>query len=285
MRPSAFIGNSTAFGVGATHDRTAIASQLNQVSNATFFSFAGRTINPLQELLAFLLFARTRVDVVLIMSGINLLDMSYRFATEAHRDLPPFHVERLFFGRLALGGEPTLASWFQQQWRRLRGRSNADPFVRTDLVDQLARGLSDLERLAADDANPERALDHFGHVMDLWRALCPARAGRVVFALQPVPDWFGRPLAAREAESMQASEAHRPEAWRRVRAALAGRAEAFRAGLLEALRARDIAAVDLNRDPRLLAVDRVFIDRYHLTDAAQAAVARTLADALETSAR
>ena len=121
-------------------------------------------------------------------------------------------------------------------------------------------------------------------MLELWCALRPARIGRIVFALQPVPDWFGRPLGAREAELAAASEAHRPAAWRNVRGPLAARAGRFREELLRRARARGLAVVDLNVEPRLLAVEWAFIDRYHLTDAAQRAVAEILADAVAREA-
>lgn len=279
-RPSALIGNSTAFGVGATSDERALASQLNRRSPALFFNFAGRTINPLQELLAFLLFAPPLVDAAVILSGVNLLDMSYRFATDAHVHLPPFHVERLFHGRL--GSEPVrgLSDRLRRGWRRLRGRDNVDPFVKSPLIAELARGLGGVASLAPDASSPERALQHFEHVLDLWCALRPARVGRLLFALQPVPDWFARPLAAQERELAAASEAHRPPAWKELRAALLARAPAFRQGLLQRLRARDVDVIDLNDAPRLVAVPWVFIDRYHLTDEAQATVAGILAEAV-----
>jgi hypothetical protein len=277
-RPSAFAGNSTAFGVGATADDRAIASQLNRCSPATFFSFAGRALNPLQELLAFLLFARVRVETAVVMSGINLLDLSYRYATDTHVDLPPFHLERVFAERLASTPDAGLGGWLHRRWRRLRGRTTEDPFVDSDLVRAVHRGLGPMDVLAASPENPQRALKHFEHVLDLWCALRPSRVGRLLFALQPVPDWFGRPLGTRERTLMAESEAHRPEAWRRARATFAERAPAFRVDLLRTLAAREIPVVDLNTDPRLLAVEWVFIDRYHLTDDAQRVVAEILAE-------
>jgi hypothetical protein len=280
-RPSAFIGNSTAFGVGATSDDRAIASQLNRLGPCAFFSFAGRTLNPLQELLAFLLFARVRVDTAVVMSGINLLDMSYRFAGDVRTSLPPFYLERLITERVASPGGG-LRRWLHERWRRLRGRTTTDPFVDSDLVRALEAGLGPADALAAAAENPERALRHFEHVLDLWCALRPARVGRLVFALQPVPDWFGRPLGERERRLAAASEAHRPEAWRRIQGPLQERAPAFREALLRSLKARDALVVDLNVEGRLLALDWVFIDRYHLTDEAQRVVAEVLADAVRS---
>ena len=92
-----------------------------------------------------------------------------------------------------------------------------------------------------------------------------------------MPEWFGRPYSARESRLVGLSEDHRPPAWRRVREALQRRAPVFHEALRAACRHRDIPLVDLNVEPRLLELDWVFIDRYHLTDAAQERVAEILA--------
>jgi hypothetical protein len=276
-RPSALVGNSTAFGVGATSDERAIASGLNRVGAGTWFNFAGRTLNPLQELLAFLLFCRVEVETAVIMSGINLLDMSYRFASAAQENVPPFYLERLSLARLGHDPQRTLRGWLGDRWRALRGRPAPDPFVESAFLHELARGLDDPEALVASLDNPARALAHFRHVLDLWNGLRPRRIRALTFALQPVPEWFGRPYSDKERRLTEISESHRPDSWRRVRDARRESSHAFRREILEACRARGIATVDLNAEPRLLGLDWVFIDRYHLTDEAQHVVATTLA--------
>jgi hypothetical protein len=149
--------------------------------------------------------------------------------------------------------------------------------VDSPLLEQLALGLADAESLVASGDNPGRALSHFRHVLDLWAALRPRRVRSLVFALQPVPEWFGRPASEKERRMVRISESHRPPAWRRVRDSLQQRSLAFRAGLMDACRDAGIPMLDLNAEPRLVALDWVFIDRYHLTDDAQDAIAQTLA--------
>jgi hypothetical protein len=276
-RPSALIGNSTAFGVGATSDERAIASGLNRIGPGTWFNFAGRTLNPLQELLAFLLFCRVEVETAVVMSGINLLDMSYRFASPAQDSVPPFYLERLSLARLGHDPQRRLRGWLADRWRRLRGAAVADPFVDSGLLDEINRGLGDPESLVASADSAVRAVAHFGHVLDLWGGLRPRRIRTLTFALQPVPEWFGRPYSDRERRLTEISESHRPASWRRVRDALRARSLAFKRDVLEACRARGIGVIDLNAEPRLIGLDWVFIDRYHLTDEAQEVVAATLA--------
>jgi hypothetical protein len=277
-RPSALIGNSTAFGVGATSDERAIASALNRIGPGTWFNFAGRTLNPLQELIAFLLFCRVEVETAVIMSGINLLDMSYRFASPAQESVPPFYLERLSLGRLGHDPERRLRGWLADRWRRLRGTAAPDPFVDSGLLDEINRGLGDPESLAASTGNPTRALAHFRHVLDLWDGLRPRRIRTLSFALQPVPELFGRPYSDKERRLTEISESHRPASWGRLRDVLRERSLAFKHEVLEALRARGIGVIDLNAEPRLLALGWVFIDRYHLTDEAQGGVAEILAE-------
>jgi hypothetical protein len=276
-RPSALIGNSTAFGVGASGDDRTIASQLCRLTPRLWFNFAGRTVNPLQELLAFLLFARTRVETAVVMSGINLLDMSYRFASPEHESLPPFYVERSFLARIARDPGRTLRGWAADRWRRLRGHPSVDAFVDSAVLRELARGLAEPEALSRAADHPARALSHFRHVLELWESLRPRRVGTLLFGIQPVPEWFGRPFSAKERRMTEISEAHRPAAWRRLRDEQRERSAAFRQGLLDACGAQGLPVLDLNAEPGLLALDWVFIDRYHLTDEAQRVVAEAIA--------
>lgn len=279
-RPSALVGNSTAFGVGATSDAATIASQLNALGSRAWFNFAGRTFNQTQELIAFLLFSPPHVDAAVLMTGINLLDMSYRFASDAHVYLAPFHLERLFLSRLDREPDDRPGAWLHRAWRRLRGRPLGDGFLDGDVSRSLRRGLEEAAALIQQPGNAERALDHFRRIVGVWRSLVPARIGRLLLALQPVPDWFGRPLSPQEARLVSLTEAHRLPAWHAVRDHVRRRAEAFRRGMLEACSDSGIEAVDLNASAELIELPWVFIDRYHLTDAAQAQIAAALADRL-----
>ena len=275
-KPSALIGNSTAFGVGASSDAATIASQLNALGSRVWFNFAGRTFNQVQELIAFLLFAPARVDTAVLMTGINLLDMSYRFASEAHVPLAPFHLERLFLSRLDRQPDDRPGALLHRLWCRLRGRSPGDGFLEGEVCSSLRRGLEDGEHLVEQPLNLGRALDHFRRMVGIWSDLVPRRIGRLVFALQPVPDLFGRPLSAQETQLLAASETHRPPSWHVVREHVRGQADAFREGTLAACRDARVESIDLNASP-LTETPWVFIDRYHLTDAAQARIAALLA--------
>jgi hypothetical protein len=284
-RPRALVGNSTAFGVGSTADDRSIAGRLNRLEAGAWFNFAGRTLNPLQELLAFLLFCRARVDAVAVMSGINLLDMSYRFASPLHESVPPFYLERGLLHRLGRVPRRTLRGWLAEGWRRVRGRALPDPLVGSAALRELERGLADVETLVAEPLNAARALAHMRHVLALWAALRPSRAAAILFVIQPVPDWFGRPFTEVEGRLTSISESHRPAAWRRVRASIEERAPAFKRDLIAACLAHRIPVLDLNTLPELLELEWVFLDRYHLTDAAQERIAGAIAAALPGPAR
>jgi hypothetical protein len=203
--------------------------------------------------------------------------MSYRFASTAQESVPPFYLERLSLARLGHDPQRRLRGWLADRWRALRGRTAPDPFVESVFLNELARGLGDPESLVASPDNPARALAHFRHVLDLWDGLRPRRIRALTFALQPVPEWFGRPYSDKERRLTEISESHRPASWRRVRDARRECSLPFKQEILEACRKRGVAVVDLNTEPRLLDVEWVFIDRYHLTDEAQRAVAEILA--------
>ena len=69
----AVIGNSTAFGIGASSDKTTIPSYLTNLSNKRVYNLALRTCNSFQELILFLqvLNKFDNLKTVVIVSGVN----------------------------------------------------------------------------------------------------------------------------------------------------------------------------------------------------------------------
>lgn len=69
------VGGSTALGVGATSDKTTLASYLSQKTNEIWLNFAGRGYNAVQELIMFLIHQPKfyRIGKVIVLSGINTL--------------------------------------------------------------------------------------------------------------------------------------------------------------------------------------------------------------------
>lgn len=280
-RPCALLGNSTAFGVGATQDARTISSQLNRLGNGIWFNFSGRTLNPLQEVLAFLMFSTSPIDTAVILSGINLFDMHYRFAADAHELVPPFYSERLFFREVKRGMMGALRSVAARLVSQMRGvvSMRSAGFDESTLLVELRRSL-DLSVAVRDSRAVERALTHFEHVLNMMRALQPHKIGRLVFALQPVPEWFGRPLSVIERDLSILVDRHRGNKWQLVHRYLLEHAASFRKAL-EAICVRaGVDFLDLNAHPSLINLDWVFIDRYHLTDEAQAIIAGALHSAV-----
>ena len=101
-----------------------------------------------------------------------------------------------------------IRAWLLRAWRRVRGRPLGDSFLDGDATAELRLGLADADELIRQPGNAERALAHFAHVAGVWRSLAPSRIGRLLVALQPVPDWFARSLAPHESVS-RALGAHR----------------------------------------------------------------------------
>ncbi len=90
-----FIGNSTAFGIGATSDEKTIASFLSGLTGKIWVNLAGRSFASTQEFIQFMLLRHKfgTVRRVIIFSGLtNLtaLEQGYRFAP----DLGPFYFLR-----------------------------------------------------------------------------------------------------------------------------------------------------------------------------------------------
>lgn len=86
-----FVGNSTAFGVGATNDRNTIPSILNSNSEDIWLNFGGGAFSSTQEFLLFLFNYHhiENIKKIIIFSGINNLVLYY-LSKEYSKELGSF---------------------------------------------------------------------------------------------------------------------------------------------------------------------------------------------------
>jgi hypothetical protein len=76
---SVLLGNSVAYGVGASSDFNCIASELSRLMNHPWYNLAGRAYNQTQEVLSLLLLGAEAHKNIVVFSGINNLVFSLAF--------------------------------------------------------------------------------------------------------------------------------------------------------------------------------------------------------------
>ncbi len=295
-RRAALVGNSTAYGVGASSDAHTIATVLNGLSPYVWYNFSGRRYQSTQELLLFLLMAPESVERVVILSGVNNFDGAVRWFNEASIPFPPFRTQELY--RQAIEKK---TSWppFTPGWRRylqrilvnlckMSGMSIPDqgthPFLPPTVTDRYFVPSSDMTRLIQDPDSLLRSLESLDRDLGIWAALSRQRGGgrikKTIFMLQPIPEWLNKAPSPEERTLFGEVAAQRGEVWEILSGYLTDKEDLFRSRIRESCGKHGIEFYDANDLPQLKSDAWLFLDRYHLTDRGQRLLAAHITDIL-----
>lgn len=246
---SVLLGNSVAFGVGASNDTYSLASQLAKIGNQPWICLAGRASNLMQDVLTFVLFGAHQNRDIVLMSGINDLLFALTFES-ASPWLPTFWGEDLFVELNKRDGSNILCP---------------DPDMPVEKRYLIA--LQGIDRALL-------LLSRYGR----------QKQNRILFALQPVLSWIDKPLHQREKEVCEEWDlassgfraTHRPTIIRPWR-------ERFSSDIRSICKAHELDFIDLNHDSAWLTEEHLFVDRIHLTDRGQWIAAKLIWERLSAS--
>ncbi|WP_372365324.1 hypothetical protein [Candidatus Uabimicrobium sp. HlEnr_7] len=168
------LGNSTAFGVGATHDRYSITSYLNSIGDVTWFNFAGRGYNSTQELFLSQLYLETlkNLDYVVFVGGISNL-----------------------FGLFLAEEYDPAWGWFYGQYIFQRVFRDKEQGI-SDKLDVL--GLNNSSNTINTKADYQKALNIYRRDLSIWKALQNTYGFKIILALQPFAAWVDKELSQEE---------------------------------------------------------------------------------------
>jgi len=237
---SVLLGNSAAFGVGASSDESSLGNQLALITDRPWYNLSGRASNSMQDVLSLLLFGAAKHRDIVMMSGVNDLLFALHFE-RATRYLPTF--------------------WGDDRFAGLNERDASTGAVIAGLEERYAMALEGIDRSLL-------LLARYGH----------DSRSRILFALQPLLAWIDKPLHPNEelvcaewnAIKSGFRAIHRPEIivpWR----------QRFTRDVKELCAKHGLGFIDLNSQPELSTSEHLFVDRIHLTDGGQKLVAESLA--------
>ncbi len=192
------VGSSTAFGVGATHDKNTIASKLSDLSGRRTVSLTGRAYNSYQELLIFIehLHKFSGLGKIIIISGVNNLYVS------AFRDkygIPFFHSDSYYeaIKTAALSRKKRLlAILFDSigvQSIDWRGANKTNVFQK--IFEGFGHGFPVNEKPVV---NVQKAAHRTIQDLSVFHKLAESIGAELTFYLQPVAGWMQKPLVDEE---------------------------------------------------------------------------------------
>jgi len=192
------VGASTAFGVGATHDKNTIASQLSILSGRQTLSLTGRAYNSYQELLLFVEYLHkfSGLGKIIIISGANNLYVS------AFRDKYgiPFFMSDYFYNSIRVAALSRKKRLLAMLFDTIGGQSiDWGGVNKTNIFQKIYEGFG--HRMSTNDTpdvNVQRAAHRTIQDLSVFHKLAKSIGAQLSFCLQPVAGWMQKPLVNEE---------------------------------------------------------------------------------------
>ena len=199
------VGNSTAFGEGASCDQKTISNHLSKMSDYHFFNFCARGFSGYQEIVNFLLLANkiNNLEKVIIVSGLNDSYLPYYVKDFENIQTPIFghnlfqktmqnssrgwknQLLKLFFGKILKK---------ETNWNKINSLNwHQELFGKEKTLKTIKKNL-----------NPE---EHLQDIIDrnfmIWSTLASGMKIKIDFMLQPVGSWCKKKLLIQEQKLFQ----------------------------------------------------------------------------------
>jgi hypothetical protein len=275
-----FTGGSTAFGVGATSDKSTIPAYLSKATNSRWVNFSGRAYTSTQEFISFAYYRdlHPAIDNIVIFSGIN--------------DIFLYFASKYFNGQM--GTFFNASDWMEKMNSDFRFRSLiARPFINKMLgliygpldfqlisdrdavnlffrkisMSQVETKLSSYDSISQHSENPSEVIDVLRSNMSNWKIMADSYNAKITYFLQPFSNWLpNRSLTENEKHVFDILDHIGGEGWRNSSESLSGLHAWYSRELSKVCDEKNINYFDsnslLNKDYN----EDIFVDRVHLTD-------------------
>jgi len=211
-----FVGASTAFGVGSTHDQQTIPSLLNRsnsVDDGIWLNLGGRAFTSTQEFILFTTYRRyfNNINKVVIFSGVNDL-LLYMTSLKYCKDLGSLFFSNAFLKGMNQSGFKSIAARkaLRILFRPIYGdRIDFDRVSIRTMVDFLLKKASFEELLDTIQHSVQKDIvDHETEKEDLlsplqnnlanWRIFSKQMEFEITYVLQPFKNWIDKELSEEE---------------------------------------------------------------------------------------
>lgn len=256
---SVLLGNSVAYGVGASNDMSCLASQLSRLTNHPWYNLSGRAYNQTQEVLSLLLLGADQHQNIVVFSGINNLIFSLAFE-EFDQSLMPFW------------GQDKLLE-LNPSFKHLTPDKNREFFNQESTEIKYKKMMFFLDR-------DLRILSSFAK----YKIPVTDVKNNLIYIFQPLLAWTDKQLHPSEKEAIIIWDkettsvfklAHQPAnilPWK----------ERYLAELKTLCLKYEINFFDMNSDTVFKQAEHLFLDRVHLTDLGQLRAAECIQNYLQS---
>ncbi len=277
-KKAVLIGNSTAFGEGASSDQKTISSLLSQMSDYHFFNFCGRGFSGYQEINNFLLLANKINDLkkIIIISGLNDSYLPYYVKDFDDDQVPIFGYNtfkkamknssrgwknklfRLFFGKFFADGI---------NWSKVNSLNWHNELFKKKELNVIKSRLTTNEQLQnIADRN-----------FKIWSTIAKGMNIEIDFMLQPVGSWCQKQLSTEE-EKLFKEENSLKELQKIYQYVDKNKYDFYKDILKKSAEKNNINFLDCNEifSEKKFDKEWLFLNRFHLTDLANNYISQIL---------
>lgn len=245
------VGSSAVFGVGSTQDRYTIPSYLSGDTTVSWLNFGGRAYNSTQEWIRLGLHLPSRIDHIVVMSGVNNLVLAF-LSQSTSAVYNSFFSQSRFERAMRDGGHEHIG--VRRALRQLVGE------LRNKLMPaQVAEPRTTIAQAYGD------VMSSFERDLRVAKALAAGSGATLSFVLQPLATWLDKPLSAEERAIFAILDRMSMD-WQVMADHLKGLRERYFKDMEEACRRLQIPYCNLNQTSEFLTAEWLFVDRVHLTD-------------------
>ena len=273
-------GGSSAFGVGATSDKSTISAYLSKATNNNWVNLSGRAYVSTQEFISFAYYRDLlpSVDNIVIFSGVN--DLYLYFASKYYNE--------------QMGGFFNSTNWTNKMNTDYRPRSvmirplinkilnviygahdfklisNLNAFnllFRKASMEQIGTILSQFDPIREHNENPTEVLDVLRRNISNWKIMADSHNAKITYVLQPFSNWLpNRSLTENEKSVFDILDNIGGENWRLLSESINSLHSWYSEELSKICEEQNINYYDSNNFLNKDFNEDIFVDRIHLTD-------------------
>lgn len=278
-KKAVLIGNSTAFGEGASCDQKTISSFLSQMSDYHFFNFCGRGFSGYQEINNFLLLANkiNNLERIIIVSGLNDSYLPYYV-----KDFDDLQVPIYGYKTFQKAMKNSSRGWKNKLFKLFLGK-----FFREGINWSKVNTLNWHEELYKKESKlnvVQKKLTPDEHLKDIvernfliWATIANGMKIKIDFMLQPVGSWCNKKLSTQEEKLFQ-EENNSKKLQDIYQYVDKNKYELYKDILKKSAKKNNVNFLDCNDifSEKRFDNEWLFINRFHLTDLANKYVAESL---------
>ena len=275
-----FTGGSSAFGVGATSDKSTISAYLSKATNSRWINFSGRAHVSTQEFITFAYYRDLLPSVgnIVIFSGFNDLYLYYASnyfneqvgtffnASDWIKKMNSNHSFRSVIARPLINKMLTII-YGAHHFSLLSDADAVHALFRKIPLGQFEAKFYNNDVINRHNEKPSEVLDIIRRNISNWRVMADSYNAKITYVLQPFSNWLpDRSLTENEKHVFDILDYSGGESWKVFSESINGLHSWYSKELSVICEEQKINYYDSNSFLNKDSNQDIFVDRVHLTD-------------------